>query len=1374
MNEKILERFKEYISTVRFDAIRIGIASPDKIKSLSYGEVKKIETINYRTLKPERDGLFCAKIFGPQKDWECNCGKYKRMKHRGVTCEKCGVEVIQSRVRRERMGHIKLVSPVCHIWFLKGVPSYLSLILEMTVRDIERVVYFDSYMVIRQGSSPYPQKTVLSTQEFEEYVKSNPEDIDFSAEMGAEAVAKVLSGMDIQFEVHRNLEELKTTSSSSVKQKLSKRCRILKGMLAAGIRPEWMILRVLPVLPPDLRPLVPLEGGRFASSDLNDLYRRVLNRNIRLNRLIELEAPEVIIKNEKRMLQEAVDALIDNGRRGQVVRGASKRPLKSLSEILRGKQGRFRQNLLGKRVDYSGRSVIVVDPELKLNCCGLPKLMALELFKPYVYAELQRRELAVNLRAAKKMVSQMTPEVWEVLEFVVKDRPVLLNRAPTLHRLGIQAFYPILVEGKAIKLHPLVCAAFNADFDGDMMAVHVPLSKNAVKEALELMMSDKNIISPAHGKPLAVPTQEMVLGIYFLTKKKRGVNGEGAVFSSVDYAVSAYQHGKVHIQAGVKLRLDDGRIVDTTMGRIVLYSLLPRKIDFSLVNMAMKKKDITKVVSKMYSSCGMQETVVALDKIKQLGFSIATNSGISLGMEDLVIPKEKKEIISRAFKDVEKAEQLYRKGAITNGERRNRVIQIWAKATEDVASAMMANMERLDCLAASGGSDEGVDFNPVFMMLDSGSKGSKQQIRQLNGMRGLMSNPSGEVMEVPVLSNFKEGLSVFEYFISTHGARKGLADTALKTADAGYLTRRLVDVSQDVVVSIPDCNTLGFVELEDIEEGGNVIEPLTDRVYSRICARDVRDPITGKLVISQGELIDEKVVSRIKDSAVTKIPVRSPLTCMARRGICSKCYGLDLSTGQMIDVGVAVGIVAAQSIGEPGTQLTLRTFHVGGTASGLVEEYHKNARYDGKVVLKSCKVVVDPDGKKVVVNRRARISVVSDDGRELESYKVDYGSIIGVEDGQDVKAGQRLFEGRPHGVIVTEVPGTVEYVDLVKNATFIDKFDEETGVSTKVVIERKDDKRQPCLSILDSNSNELCRYHMPNGAHLVVNNGDKVGAGTVLAIIPREEKKTKDITGGLPRVVELFEARTPKDAAVLSDVDGHVSFGGIHRGYRRLLVTAADGSVREYNIPRNKRLSVEDGEEVFSGCQLTVGSPNVHDILRIMGPDEVQKYLVKEVQAVYTTQGVSIHDKHIEVIVRQMLRKVKIVDPGDSNFVVGEKVDKIHLQSVNKALVAEGKRIAVSKPVLMGITKASLETESFIAAASFQETTRILAEAAAMGKVDYLCCLKSNIVIGRLIPAGTGIPEFRRKYLGDSVSELEQEAREEEELEAGLDNISLN
>jgi len=960
VNNRILERFREYINPSQFNAIKISIASPEKIRSLSYGEVKKIETINYRTLKPERDGLFCARIFGPVKDWECNCGKYKRMKHRGVTCEKCGVEVIQSKVRRERMGHINLVSPVCHIWYLKGIPSYLSLVLNMTVRDLERVIYFDSYIVINQGSSPYAPKTLLSAAEYEEYVSANLEDTTFNAEMGAQGIRMLLSLIDLNFEVRRLEEEYSQTTSVAIKHKLAKRYKVLAGMLQSNIRPEWVVFEVLPVIPPDLRPLVPLEGGRFASSDLNDLYRRVLNRNIRLSRLIELEAPDVIIKNEKRMLQESVDALIDNGRRGQPVRGSNRRPLKSLSEMLRGKQGRFRQNLLGKRVDYSGRSVIVVDPELSLGQCGLPKIMALELFKPFVYVELQKRELAPNLRVAKKMVENMTSEVWEALEEVVKDRPVLLNRAPTLHRLGIQAFYPILVEGKAIKIHPLVCSAFNADFDGDQMAVHVLLSKKARDEADRLILSTRNVLSPASGRPLTTPTQDMVLGLYYMTKGRKNVKGEGLVFSGAEEVVFAYQHGKINVQAPIKFRLSSGQMVDTTVGRVLLYEALPVGAKFEWVNKAIKKKDIVKLVTRLFKMFGLEKTVMALDKIKKLGFSYSTFGGISLCIDDLIVPKAKAEIIRKAKKEIERTEKLYRDGAITNGERYNKVIQVWARATEDVSGQMLSVLEGLDADAGTNKEGKNIPFNPIFIMLDSGARGSRQQIRQLAGMRGLMAKPSGEIMETPVLANFKEGLNVFEYFVSTHGARKGLADTALKTADSGYLTRRLIDVAQDMVVTQQDCNTLGYVVVNDLKESGEVLEPLEERIFGRITAEDVIDPVSGEFVLRQGELITDNLVEKVKDSAVTRVAVRSVMTCQAKRGVCAKCYGMDLSTLSLVDVGTAVGIIAAQSIGEPGTQLTMRTFHIGGTASGLVEQSFFTTRFEGRIKYKAITVFSSP------------------------------------------------------------------------------------------------------------------------------------------------------------------------------------------------------------------------------------------------------------------------------------------------------------------------------------------------------------------------------------------------------------------------------
>ena len=1374
MNNRILERFREYISPSQFNAIKVSIASPEKIRSLSYGEVKKIETINYRTLKPERDGLFCARIFGPVKDWECNCGKYKRMKHRGITCEKCGVEVIQSKVRRERMGHIHLVSPVCHIWFLKGIPSYLSLILGMTVRDLERIIYFDSYVVINQGGSPFPPKTLLSAQEYEDYVVTSPEDTEFKAEMGAHAIRILLSLIDLKFEVRKIEEEYAKITSVIQKNKLAKRYKVLYGMLQANIRPEWIVLEELPVIPPDLRPLVPLEGGRFASSDLNDLYRRVLNRNIRLRRLIELLAPDVIIKNEKRMLQESVDALIDNGRRGQPVRGSNKRPLKSLSEMLRGKQGRFRQNLLGKRVDYSGRSVIVVEPELLIHQCGLPKIMALELFKPFVYVELQRRELAPNLRVAKRMVENTTEEVWAALEEVVKGLPVLLNRAPTLHRLGIQAFYPILVEGKAIKLHPLVCSAFNADFDGDQMAVHVLLSKKSRQEAERLMLSSKNLLSPASGRPLATPSQDMVLGLYYMTKARKNVQGEGLVFADIDEVIFAYQHEKVNIQAPVKLRLVSGKMVDTTVGRILLYDALPEGANFDWINKAVKKKDLVKLVSRLFRFFGQDETALTLDKIKYLGFSQATFAGVSLNIDDMVIPESKAKIVSKSKKEVEKAEQLYKDGAITNKERYNKVIQIWAKTTESVTVEMLNALEKADHDAYLNEDGNKLPFNPVFMMLDSGARGSRQQIRQLAAMRGLMAKPSGEILETPVLANFKEGLSVFDYFISTHGARKGLADTALKTANSGYLTRRLIDVAQDVVVTQDDCNTLGYIVLRDLRESGETIEPLEDRVYGRFVAEDILDPVTGKLVVGQGEFIDYNVIDKIKDSAVNEMAVRSVLTCQSKRGVCAKCYGMDLSTQKLVDIGVAVGIISAQSIGEPGTQLTMRTFHIGGTASGLVEQTYFKTKFEGKLKFKEIFTIKNRNGEIIVINRRGRIVILSDDGRELEEFEIEYGTRLLVKDGDSVKKGQKLVEWDLEKVIMTDKTGKVEFSDLVENVTYQMQYNEASGRSSMIILERRDEKRQPSVVILDDSGEEVSRYYLPTGATILVKDGENIVAGDVVSKLPREEKKTKDITGGLPRVAELFEARIAKNTAVLSEADGVLKFGGLHRGQRRLNITTEDGEVFECNVPRNKHLNVEDGEVVKAGDQLTSGTPNVHDILRILGPDELQKYLVKEVQEIYRLQGVEIHDKHIELITRQMLRKVVIIDPGDTNFAAGERVDKRHLRDINKLIAKDGKKISIAKPILMGITKASLGTESFLSAASFQETTRVLTEAAIAGQVDHLYGLKENVLIGRLIPAGTGVPSFKKKFLGQEISDLERQAREEEDLEISLENVSLN
>ncbi|MCK4264754.1 DNA-directed RNA polymerase subunit beta' [Candidatus Babeliales bacterium] len=1374
MNNKILERFKEYINVTQFNSIKISIASPEKMRSLSYGEVKKIETINYRTLKPERDGLFCAKIFGPQKDWECNCGKYKRMKHRGVTCEKCGVEVIQSRVRRERMGHIELVSSVAHIWFLKGIPSYLSLILGITVKDLERVIYFDSYIVVHPGSSSYARKNLLTPSEYEEYVTAHPEDTMFKAEMGAEAVKSILAMIDLNFEVRKLEEEYAQANSAALKHKLARRLKVAIGMLKANLRPEWIVLDVLPVLPPDLRPLVPLEGGRFASSDLNDLYRRVLNRNIRLRRLIELEAPGVIIKNEKRMLQESVDALIDNGRRGQPVRGSNRRPLKSLSEMLRGKQGRFRQNLLGKRVDYSGRSVIVVDPKLEMHQCGLPKIMALELFRPYVYVELQKRELASNLRVAKRMVEELAPGVWDALEEVVKGRPVLLNRAPTLHRLGIQAFYPILVEGKAIRIHPLVCSAFNADFDGDQMAVHVLLSSKARKEAVSLMLSTSNILSPAHGRPVSIPSQDMVLGLYYMTKGRRNMQSEGTIFADIKEVITAYQHGQINIQTFIKLQLSSGQIIETTVGRAFLYNVLPEKIEFSWVDKPMKKKDIGKLVSRVVKVAGLAVAASTLDKIKKLGFDFATSAGISLSIDDLYVPSEKEEVVNQSKKEIEKVEKLYRDGAISNGERYVKVIQIWARATEDVTNKMISGLENQDHLACDNVDKKDSSFNPVFIMLDSGARGTRTQIRQLGGMRGLLARPNGEIMETPIIANFKEGLNVFEYFISTHGARKGLSDTALKTADSGYLTRRLVDVSQDVIITEIDCQTLGHVKVIDLKVAGDVLEHVGARVFGRVLAGDLNDEITGKLILPLGTLVDEEAIEKIKDATISEIPVRSVLACQLKRGVCAKCYGMDLSTGNLVDVGLAVGIIAAQSIGEPGTQLTMQTFHVGGVAGGVVERNVVKTHFSGKIQFKGVHSVDNRSGQSVVMNRRAKIVIVTDGGRELEVIKLEQGSVLSVKEGGVVKVGDKLAEWDANRkAIMTDKAGTVSFVDLIENVTYHEQFEGATGQKRKIILERREEKRQPCIAVINKNEEEEGRYFLPTGAHLYVEDGDEVLPGDILSKLPLKESKSKDIVGGLPRIAELFEARIPKDAAVVSEVDGYVKFGGIHRGQRRITITTEEGEEHEYNIPRNKHLIVEDSEFVYSGDNLTDGVSNVHDILRILGPDELQKYFIQEIQEIYSLQGININDKHIELIVRQMLGKMCIVDPGDTNFIVGDRISKIHLQNVNMQLAADGKKVATAKPILMGITKASLGTESFLSAASFQETTRVLTEAAIRGQVDNLYGLKEAITVGKLIPAGTGVPSFELKYLGEDISELERQAREEEQLEKGLDKISL-
>lgn len=1346
MSNRLLERFREYINTSQFNAIKIGLASPEKIRSLSYGEVKKIETINYRTLKPERDGLLCARIFGPVKDWECNCGKYKRMKHRGITCEKCGVEVIQSRVRRERMGHIELVAPVCHIWYLKGIPSYLGLIMDMSIKDLERVIYFDAYLVIHQGNSPYARKTVLNTSDYDYYLETRSDDTEFIALTGAEAVKQYLSLLDLPEEIVKLEDEYSKTNSVASKHKIMRRIKVLSSLIQGNLRPEWMILSILPVLPPDLRPLVPLEGGRFASSDLNELYRRLLNRNIRLQRLMEIEAPSVIIKNEKRMLQEAVDALIDNGRRGQPVRGPNKRPLKSLSEMLRGKQGRFRQNLLGKRVDYSGRSVIVVDPTLRLDQCGLPKIMALELFKSHIFAGLLEREIAPNLRVAKRMVEEASAEVWDVLEDIVKGYPVLLNRAPTLHRLGIQAFYPILVDGKAIKIHPLVCQAYNADFDGDQMAVHIPLSKNAIDESKNLVLSTKNILSAANGRPVTVPSQDMVLGLHYITKVRMGAQGEGTVFSNTQEVISGYQFNKIALHARIKLRLKTGEIVETTAGRVILFEALPEGSDFSWINKIMNKSDLTRMVERVYHAFGSQATVKCLDKIKRLGFANSTTAGISFAISNLVVPRMKDNILKSAEKEVEKIDQLYMDGIITNGERYNKVLSIWYNATSDVAAQVAKDLQLQDKEAFANADQSSKPFNPIFMMLESGARGSKEQIRQLVGMRGLMVKPSGEVMETPVKTNFKEGLGVFEYFVSTHGARKGQADTALKTANSGYLTRRLVDVAHDVVVSMHDCKTLGFVEIEDLKESGDTIYSLGSRSYGRVVASDLKDPISREIILRQGELIKREDIEKISNSAISRIPIRSSLVCQAKRGICAVCYGMDLSTGQLANVGATVGIIAAQSIGEPGTQLTMRTFHVGGIAS-LSEQSHFNAKFEGIVQLQGIKTAINRENQTIVMSRKAKLFILSDDGRELQKNDLEYGSVLLVHDKQKVSVGTKLSEWDANNkVLLSEKSGRVKFIDLIDNVTMQERIEDTTGKSTKVVIDSKNDKYQPAISIVDSDGEELVQYYLPTHAYIVVDDNQKISVGDMLIKMPREATRSKDITGGLPRIAELFEARMPKDPAILADIDGEIIFGGLHRGLRKISVSSGD-EVYDYFIPRAKQLNIINGDRVNAGDPLTSGTPVLHDILRILGPETLQKYLVNQIQQIYRLQGVDINDRHVELIVRQMLRKVRVTDPGDTDFLMGDKVDRIHFKTVNAALQAEGKKTATAKPILMGITLASLGTESFFSAASFQETTRILAEAALSGQVDHLYGLKENVIIGKLIPAGTGLKSFKDKYL---------------------------
>ncbi len=1365
--ESVYALFEKPRDAVSFDAMRIRIASPEKIRSWSYGEVKKPETINYRSFKPEKDGLFCAKIFGPTKDWECNCGKYKRMKHRGIVCDKCGVEVIQSKVRRERMGHIELAASVAHIWFLKGVPSRIGILLDMTLKQLEKILYFEAYVVLEPGSTPLKEKELLPEEQYREMVEQYGAQ-SFKVGIGAEAIRELLQKVDIEALWGERHDKVKSTTSITLTKKLTKRLKVIEAFHKSGNKPEWMVMDVIPVLPPELRPLVPLDGGRFATSDLNDLYRRVINRNNRLKRLVELKAPGVIIRNEMRMLQEAVDALFDNGRRGRTIRGANKRPLKSLSDMLKGKQGRFRQNLLGKRVDYSGRSVIVVGPELSLNQCGLPKKMALELFKPFIFHKLEERGAATTIKSAKRLVEKERPEVWDVLDEVIREHPVILNRAPTLHRLGMQAFDPVLVEGKAIRLHPLVCAAFNADFDGDQMAVHVPLSIEAQIETRVLMMSTNNILSPANGRPLTVPSQDMVLGCYWLTQERPGAKGEGKVLYSPEEVRIAYDAGELEEQAKIKVRIQ-GVLVDTTVGRVLFGEVLPSGIDFSCVNQVSTKKEMAKLVDLVYRQAGPHETVIMLDKLKNLGFFYATKAGVSICIDNMHIPTKKEELIKSAQREVVGVESQYAEGLITNGERYNKAIDIWAHVSEQVANEMMKEIK------AGGGQSHPDSLNPIFMMADSGARGSSQQIRQLGGMRGLMAKPSGEIIETPITANFREGLTVLQYFISTHGARKGLADTALKTANSGYLTRRLVDISQDVIVREDDCQTTDGIEVSTLVEGGEVIQPLEERILGRLAAEDTYDPLTGEIIVKANEELDETTVKVIVEAGLDRLKIRSVLTCQARWGICVKCYGRDLARGKLVEKGEPVGVIAAQSIGEPGTQLTMRTFHIGGTASKVVEQSVLESKHDG--VLKflsfdakknvdfhnSAMAVKNKHGEWVVTHRIAKIAVYDDSGREREKYPVVYGAKIKVKDGERVSAGQKLVEWDPYSLtILTEVGGKVAYGDITEGVTMKEEVDEVTGFSRKVVIEQAGTNLRPRLSMKDETGKTAkmpgtgspARYLLPVGAHIFVEKGSVVHPGDVLAKIPRETTKTKDITGGLPRVAELFEARKPKEQAVISEIDGEVSYGGFVKGMRKINIDNKVGDVKEYFIPRGKHVNVREGDWVRAGEPLMDGSANPHDILSVLGPRELQRYLVNQVQEVYRLQGVTINDKHIEIVARQMLRKVRVEDPGDTIFLPGAQVGKFAFADENEKVLAQGGRPAIGKPVLLGITKASLSTDSFISGASFQETTRVLTEAAINGRVDELRGLKENVIVGRLIPAGTGFSVYRDTFVPKPVEDL--------------------
>jgi DNA-directed RNA polymerase subunit beta' len=1383
-----------------FNAIKISLASPEKIRSWSYGEVTKPETINYRTFKPERDGLFCAKIFGPITDWECLCGKYKRMKHRGVICDKCGVEVTKSKVRRERMGHIELASPVSHVWFFKGLPSRIGHLLDITLRDLERILYFESYVVIDTGDleGVISEKELLTEERYRE-LRGQYGDV-FVAKMGAEAIKELLRRVNVE-ELSDELRLIMRTETSQIKKlKAAKRLKVVDAFRKSGHRPDWMILDVIPVIPPELRPLVPLDGGRFATSDLNDLYRRVINRNNRLKKLLELRAPDVIVRNEKRMLQEAVDALFDNGRRGRVLKGSNNRPLKSLSDTLKGKQGRFRQNLLGKRVDYSGRSVIVIGPELRLHQCGLPKKMALELFKPFIYHKLEQKGLVGTIKAAKELVEMQTNEVWDALEEVIREHPVLLNRAPTLHRLGIQAFEPVLVEGKALKIHPLVCAAFNADFDGDQMAVHVPLSPKAQVESQVLMLASNNILSPAHGKPLTVPSQDLVLGCYYLTKAKPGAKGEGKVFGDFDEVVIALQAGEVELLTPIRVRVSgrlmdltrqfndqdivraeivevDKKLVESTVGRVIFNMHIPGEMPF--INGLLKKKGLQELVNFCFINFGNDLTVRMLDELKDLGFLYATKAGLSIGVDDMVIPARKPEIVDNARKAVLEVERQRLDGAITHGERHNKIIDIWHRATELVSDEMFIDMKRVEV--------ERGEFNPIFMMADSGARGSKEQVRQLAGMRGLMSKPSGEVIETPITANFREGLSVLQYFISTHGARKGLADTALKTADSGYLTRRLVDVAQDVIITEQDCQTFDGIVVTPIMEGGDILEPLRDRIVGRIAQEDVYDPLTGEHLVAQNQELSDELANSIQEAGIEQVKIRSVLTCETRRGVCRRCYGRNLASGKLVEIGEAVGVIAAESIGEPGTQLTMRTFHVGGTASRVSEQSKHESTSPGRIQLVNVVTVTNKNGDLVVVNRNGKLLIMEDvqqrkpkkgetfapsPAREKERYALVYGSTLKVQDGQHVEAGQPLVEWDPFtSAVLTEVGGKVVFKDIVEGENVREETDKVTGLTQMVIVESATaEKRTPTLIIKAGKGSEEKKYLLPTGAHVMVHNGQDVHPGDILAKIPRATTKTKDITGGLPRVVELFEARHPRDKAVITEVDGVVHHGAIVKGMRRIIIETDEGTRHEYSVPRSVHVNVQEGERVRAGDPLIDGPIDPHDVLAVLGIKELQRYLVDKIQEVYRSQSVAINDKHIETICRQMLRSVRVTRVGDTDFLVDEQVDRFRFMEENEKVMNRGGEPADGVPLLLGITKASLSTESFISAASFQETTRVLTEAAIAGRVDYLRGLKENVIVGRLIPAGTGMPTYRDIYLEKdeapaqpSLEELLQREAEDED-----------